>query len=81
MTIPWMLVSLAVGFLIAAFGGAALLAALRRLQFNQRAYELFLQPFVQATSNEFTAKLRRRFHPLRWQRWMLSELSPQPEKV
>jgi len=39
MTIPWMLVSLAVGFLIAAFGGAALLAALRRLQFNQRAYE------------------------------------------
>ena len=39
MTIAWMLVSLAVGFLIAAFGGAALLAALRRLQFHQRAYE------------------------------------------
>ncbi len=44
--------------------------------FNQRAYELFMQPFVQATSNEFTAKLRRQFHPLRWQRWMLSDLNP-----
>ncbi|MGB3428910.1 MAG: DUF3141 domain-containing protein, partial [Burkholderiaceae bacterium] len=45
-------------------------------EFNQRAYELFLQPFVEATSNEFTAKLRRQFHPLRWQRWMLSDLNP-----
>ncbi len=45
-------------------------------EFNQRAYELFMQPFVQATSNEFTAKMRRQFHPLRWQRWMLSELNP-----
>ncbi|MGE5159939.1 MAG: DUF3141 domain-containing protein, partial [Betaproteobacteria bacterium] len=45
-------------------------------EFNQRAYELFMQPFVQATSNEFTAKLRRQFHPLRWQRWMLSDLNP-----
>jgi pimeloyl-ACP methyl ester carboxylesterase len=45
-------------------------------EFNQRAYELFLQPFVQATSNEFTAKLRRQFHPLRWQRWMMSDLNP-----
>ncbi len=44
--------------------------------FNQRAYELFLQPLVQATSNEFTAKLGRQFHPLRFQRWILSDLNP-----
>ena len=45
-------------------------------EFNQRAYELFAQPLVQATSNEFTAKLRRQFHPLRLQRWALSDLNP-----
>jgi pimeloyl-ACP methyl ester carboxylesterase len=44
--------------------------------FNQRAYELFMQPLIQATSNEFTAKLRRQFHPLRFQRWALSDLNP-----
>ena len=32
-------------------------------EFNQRAYELFLQPFVQATSDEFIATMMRRFHP------------------
>ncbi len=45
-------------------------------EFNQRAYELFLQPLVQSTSNEFTAKLRRQFHPLRFQRWAMSDLNP-----
>jgi len=45
-------------------------------EFNQRAYELFMQPFVQATSNEFTAKLGRQFHPLRFQRWLVSDLNP-----
>jgi pimeloyl-ACP methyl ester carboxylesterase len=45
-------------------------------EFNQRAYELFLQPLIQATSNDFTAKLRRQFHPLRFQRWALSDLNP-----
>jgi len=45
-------------------------------EFNQRAYELFLQPFVQSMSNEFTAKLQRQLHPLRRQRWMLSDLNP-----
>jgi pimeloyl-ACP methyl ester carboxylesterase len=44
--------------------------------FNQRAYELFLQPLVQSTSNEYTAKLRRQFHPLRFQRWSMSDLNP-----
>ena len=45
-------------------------------EFNQRAYELFLQPLVQSTSNEFTAKLGRQFHPLRFQRWSMSDLNP-----
>jgi Protein of unknown function (DUF3141) len=45
-------------------------------EFNQRAYELFLQPFVQATSNEFIASTLRRIHPLRVQRWALSDFNP-----
>ena len=45
-------------------------------EFNQRAYELFLQPLIQATSNEFTAKLSRQLHPLRAQRWSMSDLNP-----
>jgi pimeloyl-ACP methyl ester carboxylesterase len=45
-------------------------------EFNQRAYELFAQPFVQAMSNETTAGLLRQFHPLRAQRWMFSDLNP-----
>src|SRR6476620_5035522 len=45
-------------------------------EFNQRAYELFAQPLVQATSSESSAKMRRQFHPLRVQRWALSDLNP-----
>ena len=44
--------------------------------FNQRAYELFAQPLVQSMSNEYTAKLGRQFHPLRFQRWVLSDFNP-----
>jgi pimeloyl-ACP methyl ester carboxylesterase len=44
--------------------------------FNQHAYELFAQPFVQMMSNEFTAKLARDFHPLRFQRWSFSDMNP-----
>ena len=44
--------------------------------FNQRAYELFAQPIVQAMSNEYTAKLSRTLHPLRLQRWAWSDLNP-----
>ena len=44
--------------------------------FNQRAYELFAQPFVQMLSNEFTAKVARDFHPLRFQRWAFSDINP-----
>ncbi len=34
-------------------------------EFNQRAYELFAQPLIQAMGNELTAKVSRQFHPLR----------------
>jgi pimeloyl-ACP methyl ester carboxylesterase len=44
--------------------------------FNQRAYELFLQPFVRSMANEYGARLQQQFHPLRWQRWALSDLNP-----
>jgi pimeloyl-ACP methyl ester carboxylesterase len=45
-------------------------------EFNQRAYELFGRPLVQALSNEYGAKLLRAFHPLRLQRWAISDLNP-----
>ena len=44
--------------------------------FNQRAYELFLQPLVQSTSGELAGKMQRQFHPLRLQRWSVSDLNP-----
>ncbi len=51
--------------------------ALRVLsEFNQRAYELFGRPMVQALSNKPAAALMRAFHPLRFQRWALSDLNP-----
>jgi pimeloyl-ACP methyl ester carboxylesterase len=45
-------------------------------EFNQRAYELFAQPLVQAMSNDYMARLGRQFHPLRFQRWIFSDLNP-----
>ncbi|CAG2136602.1 hypothetical protein LMG31506_01690 [Cupriavidus yeoncheonensis] len=45
-------------------------------EFNQRAYELFAQPFVQAMSNETTARMLREFHPLRMQNWAFSDMNP-----
>jgi Protein of unknown function (DUF3141) len=45
-------------------------------EFNQRAYEIFAQPLVQASAGEFTAATIRRFHPLRVQRWALSDFNP-----
>jgi pimeloyl-ACP methyl ester carboxylesterase len=44
--------------------------------FNQRCYELFARPFVQAVSNERTAKMLRTFHPLRVQNWAVSQFNP-----
>src|SRR4051812_320911 len=45
-------------------------------EFNQRAYEVFARPMVQALASEQGAKLGRDFHPLRFQRWFLSDLNP-----
>jgi pimeloyl-ACP methyl ester carboxylesterase len=45
-------------------------------EFNQRAYELFAQPFVQAMSSETSARMLREFHPLRMQNWAFSDLNP-----
>ncbi|MBN3815924.1 DUF3141 domain-containing protein [Paraburkholderia sp. Se-20369] len=55
---------------------AAFEAVAELSEFTQRAYELFMQPFVQAASNETTARLLRDFHPLRFQRWAFSDLNP-----
>jgi pimeloyl-ACP methyl ester carboxylesterase len=43
---------------------------------GERAYALFARPFVRPLVNEGTAELGRVFHPLRWQRWALSDLNP-----
>ena len=45
-------------------------------EFNQRAYELFAQPLIQSLANDLTGKLSREFHPLRFQRWALSDFNP-----
>jgi pimeloyl-ACP methyl ester carboxylesterase len=45
-------------------------------EFNQRAYELFAQPLVQAMASELGAELQKNFHPLRFQRWAVSDLNP-----
>jgi pimeloyl-ACP methyl ester carboxylesterase len=45
-------------------------------EFNQRAYELFARPLVQAMSTDHAAKLGRAFHPLRFQRWAMSDYNP-----
>jgi len=45
-------------------------------EFNQRAYELFARPLVQASATEYAARLQRQFHPLRFQRWAVSDLNP-----
>jgi pimeloyl-ACP methyl ester carboxylesterase len=45
-------------------------------ELNQRFYETFVRPFVQATSSDFAAELGRRLHPLRFARWAASDLNP-----
>jgi pimeloyl-ACP methyl ester carboxylesterase len=43
---------------------------------GERAYTLFARPFIRPLVNEGMAELGRLFHPLRWQRWALSDLNP-----
>jgi pimeloyl-ACP methyl ester carboxylesterase len=45
-------------------------------EFNQSAYELFARPLVQAMASEGAAEIAREFHPLRAQRWAISDLNP-----
>jgi pimeloyl-ACP methyl ester carboxylesterase len=45
-------------------------------EFNQRGYQLFAQPVVQAMSNEVTAQWMRQNHPLRVQNWAISQFNP-----
>jgi hypothetical protein len=45
-------------------------------EMNQRAYEILARPLVQAAAGEATARLLRRFHPLRFSRWALSDANP-----
>src|SRR6185436_9389633 len=45
-------------------------------EFGQRAYELFAQPLVQAAASEPAARAQRALHPLRFQRWAVSDLNP-----
>jgi pimeloyl-ACP methyl ester carboxylesterase len=45
-------------------------------EFNQRAYELFARPLVEAFTTGYGAKLSRELHPLRAQRWLVSDLNP-----
>jgi pimeloyl-ACP methyl ester carboxylesterase len=51
-------------------------AVARLSEFNQRAYELFAQPLVQASANEAVAEAGRKLHPLRAERWAVSDLNP-----
>lgn len=45
-------------------------------EFNQRAYELFARPWVQAVANEYSAELMRQMHPLRMRNWAMSSMNP-----
>ena len=49
-------------------------AALSEL--TERAYELLARPLVRELSPEWLAKFRREMHPLRLQRWSLSDKNP-----
>jgi pimeloyl-ACP methyl ester carboxylesterase len=43
---------------------------------TERLYSLFGRPLVRPLVNEATAAIGRAFHPLRWQRWAVSDLNP-----
>lgn len=43
---------------------------------NQRSYEMFVRPWIKMFANEPMAQFMRAVHPLRMQRWMLSDLNP-----
>jgi hypothetical protein len=45
-------------------------------ELSERAYSLFVRPVLRPLMNEGLAEWRRAFHPLRWQRWAVSDLNP-----
>jgi len=45
-------------------------------EFQQRAYELFVRPWIQSRSSDVLAKISRMMHPLRVQHWAISDLNP-----
>ncbi len=45
-------------------------------EMNEVAYRLFIRPWVRSVVNEPVAKMARSFHPMRFQRWALSDLNP-----
>jgi hypothetical protein len=45
-------------------------------ELGERVYKLFARPFIQPWVNETTAELVRQFHPLRAQRWAISDVNP-----
>jgi pimeloyl-ACP methyl ester carboxylesterase len=51
-------------------------AVARLSEFNQRGYELFAQPLIQAMSNESTAELGRQMNPMRLEQGVASDRNP-----
>ncbi len=45
-------------------------------EFNQKAYELFAQPIVQAMANDTTAEISRQLNPMRVEQWAASDQNP-----
>jgi pimeloyl-ACP methyl ester carboxylesterase len=45
-------------------------------EMTERAYTLFGRPFIRPLVNQGLADWAAAFHPLRWQRWAVSDLSP-----
>ena len=45
-------------------------------EFNQNAYDLFVKPWLQPMATEAGAEMQRRMHPLRAERWSISDINP-----
>jgi hypothetical protein len=55
---------------------AAFLPVAATSRFNDKLYQTFISPMVRSMVNEFTAEWIRQLHPLRFQRYGLSDLNP-----
>ncbi len=44
-------------------------------EINDKMYQAFVQPWIQLCTNEFTAEMKRRRHPMRAQRYMMSDIN------